>query len=331
MSVLPEEPSTILLADADTATAAALGALLESWNYQVELLADGAAAYKRLNAPNAPALAILDYELPSMKGFEVIAETRRRARQRAPWLMLMSGAPDLEAIAMATKAGVDDFLLKPVNEMDLLVRLRTAERVQHLYHELQEQMDAVRFHASHDSLTGLLNREAMMRLLFQETDRVQRMRTPLTLMLIDLDKFSEINIEFGYGTGDAVLREFAQRLRRYLRSYDILGRCGEDEFLVGLPGCMADQAVIMAERLQNTVLEKPYHIHRDVLNVTASIGLGTSRGRSPLIVLREAERALGNAKLAGRNCVRTYGQPTEPPILPEPGDPAESDQAISPS
>jgi two-component system cell cycle response regulator len=331
MSVLPEKPSTILLADADTATAAALGALLESWNYQVELLADGAAAYKRLNAPNAPALAILDYELPSMKGFEVIAETRRRARQRAPWLMLMSGAPDLEAIAMATKAGVDDFLLKPVNEMDLLVRLRTAERVQHLYHELQEQMDAVRFHASHDSLTGLLNREAMMRLLFQETDRVQRMRTPLTLMLIDLDKFSEINIEFGYGTGDAVLREFAQRLRRYLRSYDILGRCGEDEFLVGLPGCMADQAVIMAERLQNTVLEKPYHIHRDVLNVTASIGLGTSRGRSPLIVLREAERALGNAKLAGRNCVRTYGQPTEPPILPEPGDPAESDQAISPS
>jgi two-component system cell cycle response regulator len=288
MSVLPEKPSTILLADADTATAAALGALLESWNYQVELLADGAAAYKRLNAPNAPALAILDYELPSMKGFEVIAETRRRARQRAPWLMLMSGAPDLEAIAMATKAGVDDFLLKPVNEMDLLVRLRTAERVQHLYHELQEQMDAVRFHASHDSLTG-------------------------------------------YGTGDAVLREFAQRLRRYLRSYDILGRCGEDEFLVGLPGCMADQAVIMAERLQNTVLEKPYHIHRDVLNVTASIGLGTSRGRSPLIVLREAERALGNAKLAGRNCVRTYGQPTEPPILPEPGDPAESDQAISPS
>lgn len=331
MSVLPEKPSTILLADADAGSASALSALLESWNYQVELLTDGAAAYKRLNGPNSPVLAIVDYELPSMKGFEVIAETRRRSRQHAPWLMLMSGAADLEKIEMATKAGVDDFLLKPVNEIDLLVRLRTAERVQHLYHELQEQMDAVRFHASHDSLTGLLNREAMMRLLFQETDRVQRMRTPLTLMLIDLDKFSEINIEFGYGTGDAVLREFAQRLRRYLRSYDILGRCGEDEFLVGLPGCMADQAVIMAERLQNTVLEKPYHIHRDVLQVTASIGLGTSRGRSPLIVLREAERALGNAKLAGRNCVRTYGQPPEPPILLEPGDPSESDPAISPS
>jgi len=329
MSVLPEKPSTILLADADPGSSTHLRELLESWNYQVEVIADGAAAFKRLNNPQSPALAIVDYELPSMKGFEVIAETRRRARQQAPWLMLMSAAADLEKIEMATKAGVDDFLLKPVNEMDLLVRLRTAERVQHLYHELQEQMQAVRFHASHDSLTGLLNREAMMRLLFQETDRVQRMRTPLTLMIIDLDKFSEINTEFGYGTGDAVLREFTQRLRRYLRSYDIIGRCGEDEFLVGLPGCLADQAAVMAERLQTTILEKPYHIHRDVLTVTASIGIATSRGRSPLIVLREAERALGNAKLAGRNCIRCYGQQTEP--IHVIGDSTESDLRISPS
>ncbi len=333
MSVLPEKPFTILLADADSGSATALGNLLKSWNYQVEVLADGAAAFKRLNGPQPPATTVVDYELPSMKGFEVIAETRRRSRRQAPWLMLMSGAADLEKIEMATKAGVDDFLLKPVNEIDLLVRLRTAERVQHLYHELQEQMEAVRFHASHDSLTGLLNREAMMRLLFQETDRVQRMRTPLTLMLIDLDRFAEINIEFGYGTGDAVLREFSQRLRRYLRSYDILGRCGEDEFLVGLPGCMADQADVMAEWLwlQSTVLERRYHIHRDVLSVTASIGLATSRGRSPLIVLREAERALGHAKLSGRNSVRSFGQPRESAVLPETGDPSESDSAISPS
>jgi len=243
----------------------------------------------------------------------------------------MSRAPDLEEVELANRAGVDDFLLKPVNEMDLLVRLRTAERVQHLYQELKEQMEAVRFHASHDSLTGLLNREAMMRLLFQETDRVQRMRTPLTLMLIDLDKFSDINADFGYATGDAVLREFAQRLRRYLRSYDILGRCGEDEFLVGLPGCMIDQAIAMAERLLSTVLEKPYHIHRDVLSATASVGIATSRGRSPLIVLREAERALGNAKLAGRHCVRAFNQPALAATEPAPAHSETPDSPISPS
>jgi two-component system, cell cycle response regulator len=331
MSVLPEKSSTLLLADPDPASTAALRALLESWNYQVESLSDGLAAFKRLNDMDPPALAILDYDLPSMKGFEIIAETRRRSRQRALWMMLMSSSADPEKIELATSAGVDDFLLKPVNELDLLVRLRTAERVQHLYRELQDQMDTVRFLASHDNLTGLLNRESMMRLLFQETDRAQRLRTPLTLMLIDLDKFSEVNIECGYGTGDAVLREFAQRLKRYLRSYDILGRCGEDEFLIGLPGCLAEQAVVMAERLQKTVLEKPYHIHRDILSVTASIGIATSRGRSPLVVLREAERALGNAKLAGRDCIRWYSQTSEAasPIIPTVGDPSESDPAIS--
>lgn len=308
MSVLPEKPSSILLADADLVSASILSALLTSWNYQVEMFTDGVAAFKRLNSVDPPALAIVDYDLPSMKGFEVIAQIRRRSLRQATWLMLMSSAADLETIEMAHKAGVDDFLLKPVNETDLLVRLRTAERVQHLHYALQEQMEAVRFHASHDNLTGLPNREAVMRQLFQETDRAQRMRTSLTLMLIDLDKFSELNIEFGYGTGDAVLREFSQRLRRYLRSYDIVGRCGEDEYLVGLPGCAIDQAIIMAERLQSTTLKKPYHIHRDMLSVTASIGIATSRGRSPLIVLREAERALSNAKLAERNCVRAYTQ-----------------------
>lgn len=325
MSVLPERPSSILLADADSASASSLNALLSSWNYHVEVLADGAAAFRRLNGANPPTLAIVNYELPSMMGFEVIAETRRRSRRQATWLMLMSGAADLEKIEMAHKSGVDDFLLKPINETDLLVRLRTAERIRHLYHELQGQMDAVRFHASHDGLTGLFNREAVTRLLFQETDRAQRMRTPLTLMLVDLDRFSEINSEFGYKTGDDVLREFGQRVRRYLRSYDVLGRCGEDEFLVGLPGCKIDQAVIMAERLQNTALARPYHIHRDVLNVTASIGLATSRGRSPLIVLREAERSLGNAKLAGRNCVRAYSQQADQsPQFSPISDPAEN-------
>ena len=306
-----ERASTILLADPNPESAASLRSLLESWSYQVEILDDGAAAFKRLNGPEPPTIAILDYDLPTTKGLEVITETRRRSHQRAVWMMLMSGTPDADQVGMATNAGVDDFLLKPVNEFDLLVRLRTASRVQQLYRDLEEQMDAVRFHASHDNLTGLLNREAMLRQLFQETDRVQRMRTPLTLMLIDLDRLSTVNSDYGYATGDEVLKELAHRLKRYLRSYDILGRCGGDEFLIGLPGCMADQAANMAERLKQTVLEKPYHIHRDILNLTASIGIATSRGRSPLVVLREAERALGDAKLAGRNCVRCFGQQTE--------------------
>jgi two-component system, cell cycle response regulator len=316
---------TILLADAGHESAFMLRSLLESWDYKVERLEDGPAAFKRLTGQDQPAIALLDYDLPGMTGLEVITEIRRRSAKHTTWFTLMSGSPNPEQVALATAAKVDDFLLKPINELDLLVRLRTAERVQQLYRDLDEQMEAVRFHSSHDNLTTLLNRETMLRQLFQETDRVQRMRTPLTLMLIDLDKFSRINATYGYATGDGVLKEFAHRLKRYLRSYDVLGRCGGDQFLIGLPGCLAEQAALMAERLQQSVLEKPYHIERDIVHLTASIGIATSRGRSPLVVLREAERALGDAKLAGRNCVRCYAQqagtalaletPSEPKLL----------------
>jgi two-component system cell cycle response regulator len=295
---------SILLADPNLESAAVMIQMLQSWGYQVETTTDGAESFKRLLASDAPHIAILDNNLTAMKGIEVIAEVKRRSRPYSSWLMLTGHTPDSEIISMATTAGVDDFLLKPVSEIDLLIRLKTAERVQHLYREMQDQMHALHFHASHDPLTGLLNREAAMRQLFQETDRAQRMRTPLCIMLLDLDGFSEINHQYGYAAGDSILKELAQRLKRYVRSYDVLGRCGSDDFLIGLPGCVIDDATAMAQRLQQTVLAKPYHIHRDFITASASIGIASSRGRLPLIVFREAEDALLQAKISGRGCIR---------------------------
>jgi two-component system, cell cycle response regulator len=193
-----------------------------------------------------------------------------------------------------------------VDISDLRLRLRVAERVQALTAQLDEQTRAVRFHASHDSLTGLWNRESLLNLLFPETDRVQRMRTPLSLLLLDLDHFASINSEFGYETGDKILQELANRFRRFLRSYDLIGRCGEDEFLLALPGCTADQAASMALRLKQTVLRKPFPAGRDLITLTASMGIAQSKGRSPLVVLREVERALREAKASGRDAIREY-------------------------
>jgi diguanylate cyclase (GGDEF)-like protein len=220
--------------------------------------------------------------------------------------MLMSEQVDLDTVASASEAGVDDLLLKPVDALDLRVRLRVAERVQVLRSDLEEQTKAVRFHASHDSLTGLWNRESMLNQLFPETDRVQRMRTPLTLLLLDLDRFSSVNFEYGYETGDKILQELANRFRRFLRSYDLIGRCGEDEFLIAMPGCTSEQALSMAVRLKQTVLQRPFSSGRDALTLTASMGIAQSKGRSPLVVLREVERALQDAKASGRNAIREY-------------------------
>ncbi len=300
--------SGVLIGDADPVAAQILRELLEQWSYAVEVLDDGHAVLRRMLEPAPPAVVLVDTNLTGLPALEIIAEFRRRTQKKPVWTMLTSEDASPEMIQTASDAGVDDFLLKPIDSLDLRVRMRTAERVQAIYTDLELQMEAVRFHASHDRLTGLLNREALLSMLFQETDRVQRMKTPLTLLLLDLDGFSQVNIEHGYAAGDRILKELAQRFRRYLRNYDLAGRCGEDEFLVGLPGCAPEHALSMASRLMKTIFNRPFQLQHEEVAVTASIGLAQSRGRSPLVVLREAERAMADAKLSGRNCIRLYGQ-----------------------
>jgi two-component system, cell cycle response regulator len=324
---LPLHSNTgILIVSADAGASTRLKGALQEWRYPVQAVSDEVEGIRILMGQNPPGIALIDAGLPALKGIELAAEVKRRSKNgpgsgraaRPVWTMLMSEQADAGTVASAIEAGIDDLLLKPVDVSDLRVRLTVAERVQALIGQLDEQTKAVQFHASHDSLTGLWNRESLLNLLFPETDRVQRMSTPLTLLLLDLDHFSEVNQEYGYEAGDKILQELANRFRRFLRSYDLIGRCGEDEFLIALPGCTSDQALAMALRLRQTVLQKPFAAGRDMLTLTASMGIAQSKGRSPLVVLREAERALSEAKRSGRNAIREYSNdaPDQPEATP---------------
>ena len=305
----------VLIVSSDENSTAELGNALAGWGYSVQVAADSVEGARALAGQTPPSIALIDTCLPSMNAIELVAEVKRRMRRSPAWTMLLSAQVDMDTVASATEAGVDDLLLKPVDLVDFRVRLRVAERVQTLRSDLEEQTKAVRFHASHDSLTGLWNRESLLNQLFPETDRVQRMRTPLTLLLLDLDRFGSVNFDYGYETGDKILQELANRFRRFLRSYDLIGRCGEDEFLIALPGCTAEQAQSMAVRLKQTVLQKPFAAGRDMLTLTASMGIAQSKGRSPLVVLREVERALQDAKASARNAIREYAVVS--PVQPE--------------
>lgn len=269
----------------------------------VEAPKDAAEALRILLEDHAPEIAILG----TVGGFELAAEVKRRRSRRQSWIMLLADAVDPATVAAAADAGVDDLILCPVNEMDLQIRLGVAERAQEIRRQLEAQAHAASFHASHDHLTGLWSREALLGQLFPETDRVQRMGTPLSFLLMDLDDFATVNVEHGYETGDKILQEIAMRLRRYLRSYDLIGRCGEDEFLIALPGCTAAQGMQLAGRLR-ALLQRPFNAGFGPVALTASIGVAQSRGRSPLVVLREAERALAVAKLEGRDCEREFSR-----------------------
>jgi diguanylate cyclase (GGDEF)-like protein len=282
-----------------------LAGILESWRYQVEVVDSAQLALERLTSPVPPAIALLNTELANRAAIDLVADVRRRQHRRT-WLILCGKNAGPDEIRSALSSGCDDFLKLPADSTDLRVRIRVAERVIALAGQVQKQSAELRFQATHDGLTGLWNREALLSLVFQETDRVQRMKTPLSLMLLDLDDFSRINHEYGYAAGDRALTELANRFRRQLRSYDLIGRCGEDEFLLALPGCTPENSVALADRIRETILGRPFVFESQSAALTASFGVAASRGRSPVIVLREAERALAMAKLAGKNCVREY-------------------------
>ncbi|MDR3726945.1 MAG: GGDEF domain-containing protein [Terracidiphilus sp.] len=180
-----------------------------------------------------------------------------------------------------------------------------------------ESLEAAALSAQMDLLTGIYNREALLAMLFRETDRAQRTKSALGLILFDIDDFGHWNARLGAQACDELLRQVAERTTPQLRSYDLLGRAGKDEFLVGLPGCDADMAVSLSQRLCRCIFSSPFRVAGQSIRLSACFGIAASLGRSPLVVLREAEQALQAAKEAGPEsiqCFREAAQTTAVPV-----------------
>lgn len=308
----------ILLAEENPEQSEQIQQYLRLLHYTVEVHASGLTTLQRLQEPDTPEMALMSSSLTQMTGLEIGLEIRRRSRRRQLWLMLMSASPSAEEVIMATDAGIDEFLAKPVDLQDLRMRIRTGERVQSLYAELSDSAMAMEFHSTHDPLTGAWRREAILDLMFKETDRVQRLQVPVSVILLDVDDFTNLNTKYSSNVADKLLKLLAGRLRRQLRSYDMLGRYAGDEFLIVLPGCTAAEAEAKAARIRLAVANRPFMVEGNEISMTACLSVAVSLGRSPLIVLREAERALSLAKQQGHNMVRYYSEVgAQPAIAPE--------------
>ncbi len=150
-----------------------------------------------------------------------------------------------------------------------------------------------------DALTGVYDRATLLSMLFRETDRAQRMKTPLCLLLIGVDAPRD---SYACPVGEAVedfLRGVANRIMRQLRSYDSLGRMGDNDLLAVLPGCRPADASTLAERCRRNVFEPQFTVADSSVQLIAYFGIASSEGRSPIVVLREAEQALQRARVEG--------------------------------
>jgi diguanylate cyclase (GGDEF)-like protein/PAS domain S-box-containing protein len=173
--------------------------------------------------------------------------------------------------------------------------------------ELKRARENLHFKATHDSLTSLLNREAILEMLGREIARSSREHSSTAILLADLDHFKDVNDQFGHPIGDDVLRETAKRFLRAVRGYDLVGRLGGEEFLVILGGCGSNEALIRADQLRLSIGESPIPTASGPISMTISIGVLCAREwgyprREDL--LREVDVALYAAKADGRNRCR---------------------------
>ncbi len=294
----------VLIAEDDPVSRHLLEAFLVKWGYEVVAVTDGTAAERELRSDDAPRLAILDWMMPGINGIDICREVRRRAAEPYIYILVVTAKGQKEDVLRGLEAGADDYLTKPYDPPELRARLRTGGRIVELHAQLIAAREQLRVEATHDPLTGLWNRSAVLEHLQRELARSEREKSSVAVILADVDKFKNINDTSGHLGGDAVLREVAVRLRASLRPYDGIGRYGGEEFLVVAPGCDAAGALKLAERLRASIGDTPVGTFEGVFAVTLSLGVGTNREtcRADELV-RAADAALYRAKEAGRNRV----------------------------
>jgi diguanylate cyclase (GGDEF)-like protein len=294
-----------------------ISAHLREWGFDVIPLVDGLQAWALLQQAHSPKLALMDWVMPKMDGTEVCRRLReRRASESYVYTILLTAKAGREDLLRAMDAGADDYLVKPFDELELKARLMVGRRILDLQEELISAREGMRYSATHDSLTGVMNRGEVMITLRRDLARAKRGKSPVAIALIDVDRFKTVNDELGHPFGDEALKEVARRLSASLRPYDGVGRYGGEEFLIVLPGCDLVAAVIRAEQIRETISATPITTARKERFVTVSMGVAVSNGSEELDVerlLNEADTALYQAKKSGRNRVEAADQFGLPP------------------
>ena len=213
--------------------------------------------------------------------------------------------PDYPTVVAAAYVGMVVVVL--LSSTFLTTRVQsTREHLRRQKAELAQALEQIRQLATHDDLTGLLNRRAMLDRMQLEQRRSLRSGSPLLIAQLDIDHFKAVNDTHGHAAGDLVLQSFADTVRRNVRDTDVLARWGGEEFVLLLCDTPASDAVTLMERLRQAVqaMQVPVAQGGQPITVTVSIGLARHTPADPLAgTLERADRALYAAKAGGRNRV----------------------------
>jgi diguanylate cyclase (GGDEF)-like protein len=273
---------------------------------------------------SSPQMIVTDWNMPEMDGLELAKSLRRSNESRGTYILLLTGREEEDRVVEAFDAGVDEYVVKPFNPKILLARVRAGQRMI----ELREQVESDRqlrdrqvaemavlnrkleAAAMTDVLTKLPNRRYAMRRLEDELNGALAAGAPLSVIMIDIDHFKQVNDRFGHDMGDLVLRETATVLRNTTRKGDYVCRLGGEEFLVICTKASLPQCAMTAERIRAAVEE---HIIGFGFERAVTVSLGAASlecgARTVDELLKLADRRVYAAKAAGRNRVCSNDAP----------------------
>jgi two-component system, cell cycle response regulator len=279
-----------------------VGGYLTDWGLDHVAVGSGTEAVKLLESAEPPTMALLDWLLPGLDGIDICRRIRKLGNGSYIYTVMLTSKNRKQDLLLAMEAGADDYLSKPVDPSELRARVMAGKRIL----ELQQSL---RFAATHDFLTGLLNRSEILAALQREFSRSGREGKSATVILADIDHFKRVNDSLGHAAGDEVLKEVARRMKSDLRPYDVVGRYGGEEFLIILPGCDLPNGVRRAEQIRNQIANKPVHTPSGPVSATISMGVTVTTFGPELTgadILQQADVSLYKAKNSGRNRTEVF-------------------------
>ena len=318
MSSSDQLTPTILIVDDRPANLLALQATLSDISATIVKAESGAEALNCLLEHNI-ALVLLDVQMPEMDGYEVANIMRETpATANIPIVFLTAIDHGDFYIEKAYLAGAVDFITKPINTTILLAKVNIflnmwsqnnalkdlAKNYQAALEEITLHRDQLKELSIKDHLTGLFQRRVFDDMLTKEISRSMRQQQPLSVAMLDLDHFKDINDQYGHAIGDDVLIKMGQIFMSLMREADLVCRYGGEEFVILMPNTQLSDAQLISERIRIAVKSAQFKTDKGTINLTISIGIAElqlSQKELPEQFLKKADDALYQAKESGRD------------------------------
>lgn len=311
------DPLPLLLLVEDSQTTTALLSKYLGGSYRLLHAKDGLLAWEMLESNPEIALVITDIHMPNMTGHQLLVKIRKSEDSRYKNLpvIVMTTAEDNIDRNLAFLNGANDFITKPIDEMEMVARVNVHYRLANTIRELEASRHALSEQATTDSLTKLKNRRAFFENGAKAVTMARRYVSDLSVILLDIDHFKKINDTHGHSMGDEALVIVANILLKLSRTEDTVARIGGEEFAMLLPDTNRLGTAVLAERIRSAIEREQFIAGDKIVPITASIGIacfGVDPAESIDQLLGVADNRLYLAKKAGRNriCVNDEGKTT---------------------